>query len=144
MLHVGDGIIHDDANFLSLQKDRKDKWMYSAPVGSFDPNGYGLYDMVGNVAEWCSDLYDAEYYSASPVKNPLGPNQDTRYRVLRGAAWKTMISLPGKGWSSLSVSSRDPTPKHEKYDICGFRCVIDVDGNGPPKLNPEGKIWKGN
>jgi len=37
MLHVGDGITHDDANFLSLQKDRKDKWMYSAPVGSFDP-----------------------------------------------------------------------------------------------------------
>ncbi len=44
-------------------------------VGSYPPNGYGFYDMAENVSEWCYDLYDAEFYSRSPVLNPAGPDQ---------------------------------------------------------------------
>ena len=93
----GDEITQDDANFWSWHRNRKDQWKYCAPVGSFDPNGYGLYDMVGNVTEWCSDLFDPEYYTSSPVKNPLGPDPTREketpsiifpaYRVLRGGSW---------------------------------------------------------
>ena len=51
----------------------QDKWGYCAPVGSFEPNGYGLYDMAGNVWEWCQDWYDS----------------DERTRVLRGESWSS-------------------------------------------------------
>ncbi len=60
-----------------------DRWEYTAPVGSFFPNGYGLYDMSGNVWEWCADWYDHNYYAISPRSNPKGPNSGSE-RILRG------------------------------------------------------------
>lgn len=58
----------------------------TTPVGSYPPNGYGLYDMAGNVWEWVSDWYDATYYRRSLQQNPQGPEKGT-VRVLRGGAW---------------------------------------------------------
>ena len=107
--------------------------------------------MAGNVTEWCSDLFDPEYYTSSPVKNPLGPDPTREketpgiifpaYRVLRGGSWRTMVF---HGQRYLCVPYRNATPKREKYEISGFRCVVDGDGKGNPKLNPEGKVWNGN
>ena len=57
-------------------------------VGKKKPNPWGLYDMHGNVAEWCQDVYDKGYYASSPDKNPRGPAGEKEY-VLRGGSWKS-------------------------------------------------------
>jgi formylglycine-generating enzyme required for sulfatase activity len=56
------------------------------PVGVDMANGYGLFDMAGNVSEWCNDWYDSDYYDNSPYNNPRGPASGTS-RVLRGGSW---------------------------------------------------------
>ncbi len=62
---------------------------YITPVGFYPPNDYGLYDMAGNVWEWCFDWYNENYYEKSPTKNPQGPDNAT-YRVRRGGCWRNL------------------------------------------------------
>ena len=112
----GNDITHEDANYADI--DGKDEWQYCAPVGSFDPNGYGLHDMAGNVMEWCADWYEEVYYINSPLKDPPGPSAG-RMRVLRGGAWYYTADV-------LRVTyriGRYPTVVNFGY---GFRCVADV------------------
>jgi formylglycine-generating enzyme required for sulfatase activity len=59
-------------------------YLDTSPVGSFMPNGYGLYDMAGNAREWCWDIYTADYYENSPGMDPRGPTGDPSCRVRRG------------------------------------------------------------
>ncbi len=63
-----------------------DTFAVSAPVGSFKPNGYGLYDMLGNVWEWTMDVYNSEAYSRLPKNNPVYRGAG-EYRVMRGGGW---------------------------------------------------------
>ncbi|MFH1008969.1 MAG: SUMF1/EgtB/PvdO family nonheme iron enzyme [Candidatus Latescibacterota bacterium] len=85
------------------------------PVGSFEPNGYGLCDMAGNVWEWCNDWFDSGYYSNSPENNPTGAASGTS-RVLRGGSWVN---------SALNMRCADRTicDPTISYNGIGFRCV---------------------
>jgi len=77
---------HDLANYIYTGNGGRDRWEYTAPVGSFLPNELGIYDMSGNVWEWCRDWYDKDYYRKSLRDNPKGPSTGSR-RVYRGGSW---------------------------------------------------------
>jgi len=93
-----------------------DGYADTAPVGSYAPNGYGLYDMAGNVWEWVADWYDSGYYDHSPSSNPQGPSSG-EYRALRGGSWFNVGDV-------LRVADRyGYVPSDSSYHL-GFRCAL--------------------
>ena len=95
-----------------------DGYVTTAPVGSYDPNDYGLHDMAGNVYEWVSDWYSEDYYKTSPSNNPKGPKIGSE-KVLRGGSWNNNPSFVRPTFRySKDLSSR--------HDNIGFRCSLSL------------------
>ena len=111
LFSTGDDIEKNQANFFSSD---------TTAVMSYAPNGYGLYDMSGNVYEWCHDWYGYNYYEASvqEPENPKGPLQGV-YRVLRGGCWKSLKE-------DLRCSRRHRNNPGTVNGTYGFRCAADV------------------
>jgi len=96
------------------------------PVGTRKPNGWGFYDMYGNVSEWCQDVYAPDYYAHSPAQDPTGPPAagPTAKRVLRGGNWKATASMCRATFRQGQMTG--DTDACFATDFCGFRCVRRV------------------
>ncbi|MCB1136565.1 MAG: formylglycine-generating enzyme family protein, partial [Chlamydiia bacterium] len=108
---TGDAIEKSQANFFSSD---------TTSVMSYPPNESGLYDMAGNVYEWCQDWYGYNYYETSVLEpdNPTGPLQGV-YRVLRGGCWKSLQE-------DLRCSHRHRNNPGTVNSTYGFRCAAEV------------------
>ena len=88
------------------------------PVGSFLANGYGVYDMIGNVMEWTNDWYDMNYYAFMPKKNPQGPETGL-YKSVRGGGWTDTLGEDGQ----LANFYRNFSDPELRGLTIGFRCA---------------------
>lgn len=133
--HVGESLAASDANFNGKYPagDAKpgEYLRRTAKVGSYEPNAFGLHDMHGNVAEWCADWYDPDYYLDSPDEDPLGPpfgvvptkftnfGDENYFVVVRGGCWVD------DGRACRSAYRYRAMP-NTQYRLIGFRVVCEV------------------
>lgn len=99
----------------------EDGWLTTAPVRSFEPNGFGLWQMVGNVWEWCSDWFDSGYYHGAPRHNPTGPASGEA-RLLRGGSYLCHASYCNR----YRNSARSSNTPDSTMGNAGFRTVAAV------------------
>lgn len=100
----------------------EDGWCGTCPVDAFPPNGHGLYNMTGNVWEWCADWFDTHWHRTAPRVNPQGPPYG-QARVMKGGSYLCHISYCARYRPAARTgSSPDSTTGHT-----GFRCARDVE-----------------
>lgn len=133
--HTGESLSSSQANFNGQYPAggaKQDKYLRrTTKVGSYQANAFGLYDMHGNVAEWCADWYDPDYYLDSPDEDPLGPplgvvptgftnyGNENFFVVVRGGCWVD----DGRACRSAYRFRAMP---NTQYRLIGFRVVCEV------------------
>lgn len=114
----GDEISSDKANY-ALKESLVSTRLKTSEVGSYQPNLFGIHDMIGNAAEWCADWYGKDYYSKSPEKNPLGP-ENGKVKVIRGGGWMTPSFF-------CRISCRGSMKADLSNQQIGFRCARSLN-----------------
>jgi formylglycine-generating enzyme required for sulfatase activity len=129
--HCGDSLSSTQANFNGVEPfSGAAKGPYlkkTVKVGSYPPNAFGLYDMHGNVAEFCADWYSKDYYAKSPVEDPPGPPEGASsddfgntYLVVRGGCWLDDARACRSAYRYRAMSTN-------RYPQNGFRVVCEID-----------------
>ena len=104
--------------------------MHTNVAASFQPNGFGLYDMHGNVWEWCQDVYDAQYYARSPRLDPLNTGEGAS-RILRGGSWVTKAAT----LRSANRSRAWPDLRTAFYGLRLVRIKEEPRDDGPARIS---------
>jgi formylglycine-generating enzyme len=113
------------ANFKPYRGNyRADGYPYTAPSNAFSPNDFGLYNMAGNVAEWCQDAWSDSYMPLTWDMNPVYNMEDEPRKVIKGGSWKDIAYFLETGTKSYEY-------KEEKRSFIGFRCVMSRLGTVP-------------
>ncbi|MFP4549239.1 MAG: formylglycine-generating enzyme family protein [Spirochaetales bacterium] len=100
----------------------EDGYTGTCPVDEYQPNGYGLYGMAGNVWEWCQDWWSATYHRSSPRANPVGPPSGTA-RVMRGGSYLCHDSYCNR----YRVAARTSNTPDSSTGNLGFRCAVSIE-----------------
>jgi uncharacterized protein (TIGR02996 family) len=133
--HFGATLSSAQANFDASGPYGRDRerpvLMRTTPVGSYPPNAWGLYDMHGNVDEWCAEWLDPDYYRASPRQNPTGPREGD-FRVVRGGGWNSIAR-------ECRAARREGCVPASRFSTLGFRVALSLTGAGQRGQSPRAK-----
>jgi len=100
---------------------RADGYLGTCPVDSYEPNDFGLYNMTGNVWEWCADWYSRDFHTRDKRTNPRGPSAGTR-KAARGGSYLCHASYCRR----YRVAARNSLEPESTTGNVGFRCVVDT------------------
>ncbi len=104
-----------------VENNKEDGYLSTAPVNAYDPNGFGLYNVIGNVWEWCADWFSTEHPKMELIENPTGPEMG-RMKLIKGGSYLCHHSYCNR----YRIAARSANTVDSSTGNMGFRCAVDV------------------